>query len=279
MANDTSDYNLNLNLPARLACKLTYQDPLIAGVSDSVLATFLPSVVYAISSLFFYWVGELNLFDDRRIHPSEEELKRNHVSRLECLRGVVRYHAMAITVGLLLSYGETPPMTGNHDCDVYDWAVRVRHARKAVPWALALVGVDAKGLASAYFSRSAALTSLLTGNPARRTKEFTTGEMQLASLMVQYGLSAFQYLVALIVVDTWIYFTHRVCHMNKTLYRTLSLFRAVSSAVRFFNSNRNLTTSQEWYTPNTIAYTCRMPLEPCTLTGWKAFSSTSSASS
>ena len=208
-------------------CTLTPRPPLISGISDHVLATILPTLVYIAACGFFYWLGERDLLSQYRIHPSQEDLKRNHVSRSQCLRAVVRYHVMQIATGLLLSYGEGPELTGNHNCDVYQWAVRVRQARRAIPWALTLVGVDPRGLALSTYGKSAGLAQVLAGNPMGPSESnspqvlgFTTAELLLADFVVSYAVPAVQFLVALSVVDTWIYFTHRLCHVNKTLYRT-----------------------------------------------------------
>lgn len=224
MANATSAFYL----PPPPTCHLTLRPSLIPGVSDHVLGTVLPTLVYIIASGFFYWLSEHDILSQYRIHPSEEDLRRNHVSRFQCLRVVVRYHLMQIATGLLLSYGEGPELTGNHTCDVYRCAVRVRHAQRAIPWVLALVGVDVKGLALATYIKSAGLAQLIAGNSMafsesnpRQALAFTTSEFLLGEFIVSYAVPAAQFLVALSVVDTWIYFTHRLCHVNKTLYRML----------------------------------------------------------
>lgn len=263
-------------VPPPPTCTLTPRSPLIAGVSDQVLGTVLPTLVYIIASGFFYWLGEQDLLSQYRIHPSEEELKRNHVSRSQCLRVAVRYHVMQIATGVLLSYGEGPALTGNHSCDVYRWAVRVRQARRAIPWALALVGVDAKGLALATYTKSAGLAQLLAGNSMAFSESkspqasFTPGELFLAESIVSYAVPALQFLVALSVVDTWIYFTHRLCHVNKTLYR---MFQQLHLANRFSCKRESLITSQASSMHNIISFMYRMHMAPCTLIGWKAFSS------
>ena len=228
MANATSA----LHFPPPPICTLTPRPALIPGVSDQVLGIILPTLVYIVASGFFYWLGEQDLLNQYRIHPSQEDLKRNHVSRPQCLRAVVRYHVMQIATGLLLSYGEGPELTGNHSCDVYRWAIRVRQAQRAIPWALALMGVDAKGLALAAYSKSAGLAQLFAGSSMAFSESnppqalgFTIGELLLAEFVVSYAVPAVQFLVALSVVDTWIYFTHRLCHVNKTLYRMFQRLR------------------------------------------------------
>ena len=265
--------------PPPPVCTLTPQPPLVPWVSDHVLGTVLPTLVYIVVSGFFYWLGEQDLLSQYRIHPSQEELRRNRVTRFQCLRAVVRYHVMQIATGLLLSYGEGPELTGNHSCDVYRWAVRVRYAQRAIPWVLALVGVDAKGLALSTYSKSAGLAQLLGGNPMAFAESnsplvsgFSTGELLLADLIVSYAVPAVQFLVALSVVDTWIYFTHRLCHVNKTLYR---MFQRSYLQSPFSYRKQKLRTSQVSCTHNIISSMYHMHMELCMVIGWKAFFSTS----
>ncbi|KAL9110300.1 MAG: hypothetical protein Q9187_008073, partial [Circinaria calcarea] len=222
MLNATYDFNASSNP----SCTPIPQPALISGISDAVLATVLPTVVYVVACGFFYWLDRQQLFTQYRIHPTEEDLKRNHVSRLECFQGVARYHLMQISIGLLLSYGAGPEMVANKSCDVHRWAGRVRYARTLVPWILASVGIDAKGLAFATSGKSATLAQFLAGGPASfaglnssQPLGFTSAELFVANLVETFLVPAVQFFVALAVVDTWIYFTHRLCHVNKTLYR------------------------------------------------------------
>lgn len=225
MLNETNASNAS----STPSCTLVPQPPLIPGISDAILSTFLPTVVYVIACTFFYWLDRQELFTQYRIHPTEEDLKRNHVSRFQCFQGVTRYHLMQISIGLLLSYGSGPDLIGNKSCDVYRWAVRVRHARRLIPWILGAVGVDAKGLALVTSSKSEGLAQFLAGGPipfagsdSPQAFGFTSGELLVANAIESFLVPAVQFLVALAVVDTWIYFTHRLCHVNQTLYRKLS---------------------------------------------------------
>ena len=225
MLNATNAFNVS----SSPSCTLVPQPPLIPGISDAVLSTFLPTVVYIIACGFFYWLDTQELFTQYRIHPTEEDLKRNHVSRLQCLQGVARYHLMQISIGLLLGYGAGPEMVGNKSCNVHRWAVRIRHARRLIPWVLAAIGIDAKGLAVATSGKSAALAQFLAGGPGSflgseslQAHSFTSGELRVADFVESVLVPAVQFLVALAVVDTWIYFTHRLCHINQMLYRMLS---------------------------------------------------------
>ncbi len=211
--------------PSTPSCTLVPQTPLLPWISDNVLAIILPTIVYAIAGGFFHLLDVHELFTKHRIHPSEDELKRNHVTKWQCLQTVIRYHVIQISIGLLLNIGSGPTMVGNESCQIQQVAGVISHARNLVPMALGVLGIDAKRLAVATKGTSAGLAQLLAGDYLSGESNsqyagFTGFELSLANLVVFVGKPLFQYLVALTVVDTWIYFTHRLCHVNKTLYRT-----------------------------------------------------------
>ncbi|MCJ1279559.1 Cholesterol 25-hydroxylase-like protein [Puttea exsequens] len=209
------------------SCTLYPQPHLLPFVSDTHLSIVLPTVVYIISSAFFHLLDTHHLFNSYRIHPSEDELKRNHVTRWDCLTTVLRYHLMQIAIGLALSWGDGPTMIGDEACRIHDWAVRVRQARALIPTALAALGIDAKGLAVAVKGTSQGLAQIIAGEahlPGQDTLQdagMTPIDTLLAKIIFHIAIPALQYLTALAVVDTWIYFTHRLCHINQTLYRII----------------------------------------------------------
>lgn len=210
--------------PPSPSCTLVPQASLIPGLSDNVLAIVLPTIVYAIAGGFFHLLDIYNLFNDYRIHPSEDELKRNHVTKWQCLQTVVRYHIIQISIGLALNYGTGPTMVGCESYQVHRAAGMIRRARHLIPSALNALGIDANRLGIVIESTSAGLAQVLAGDYLSSGKAspptgLNTVELSLAKLFLFVGVPAFQYLVALTVVDTWIYFTHRLCHVNKTLYR------------------------------------------------------------
>ena len=134
---------------------------------------------------------------------------------------------MQIAIGLLLSYGDSPAKVGDETYQIHRAASVISRFRKLVPMALGILGIDAKllGIATKDTSTWLAQTisgqdmpSYMTGDNLPQRPSFTSLEVLLAKIVVFFGIPAIQYLVALAVVDTWIYFTHRLCHVNKTLY-------------------------------------------------------------
>ncbi|KAL8826458.1 MAG: hypothetical protein Q9170_007391 [Blastenia crenularia] len=200
-------------------CALKPQEPLLPFVTDNVLAIILPTIIYFIASGFFHILDVYNLFSNHRIHPSEDELKRNHVTRGECLKGVLRYHMMQISIGLLLNIGSTPPMTGDEVCRTHQLALTIQNIRSNIlPLILNTIGINAKQLSLATQGTSTTLANILD-HPLSSPTHPSPSSLFLANLTSNILIPLAQFTIALLVVDTWIYFTHRLCHVNKTLYR------------------------------------------------------------
>jgi sphinganine C4-monooxygenase len=148
---------------------------------------------------------------------------------------------MQIAFGLMLSYYAEPEMHGNKKCDIHNWAVYIRYGSTALQRILALLGLDAKGLTSVV---SKALSRVLSTDANSlneggifQTSEFSPAELLLANLMISFVVPAFQFVVALAVVDTWIYFTHRIVHANKTLYSKFAPFIHFSNATPWYDKH------------------------------------------
>ncbi|KAL8710614.1 MAG: hypothetical protein Q9220_004838 [cf. Caloplaca sp. 1 TL-2023] len=201
------------------SCTLFPQEPLLPWLSDTTLAIILPTIVYAVAGAFFHILDVYDLFTSYRIHPTADELKRNHVSKWDCFKSVVRYHIMQISIGLALNYGNTAqPMIGDERCKIHDTAIFLHSLRNnIVPILFNLVGIDAKRLSTATSGTSATLASFVSAAPSSSTPH--TIDRTLAKLIISIGIPLAQYALALVIVDTWIYFTHRLCHVNRTLYR------------------------------------------------------------
>lgn len=215
------------------SCSMYPQSSLLPGISDHTLGVVLPTLVYIAGSVIFYVFNWLELFSSYRIHPFKDEIPRNRVSRLGCLLNVIRYHVIQIGIGLLLTYNNEPELVEVGGCEIFQWIIRVRKCSMAIPWALSLLGLDTQGVASIF--RKTPLLSQISANGQNILSSpiLTTIEWSLARLIVSLIIPTIQFLVYLAVVDTWIYFLHRLCHVNKTLYRMyISCFHTSTSSSR-----------------------------------------------
>ncbi|KAL8969322.1 MAG: hypothetical protein Q9183_002051, partial [Haloplaca sp. 2 TL-2023] len=160
--------NITLTTPTSTlpSCTLRPQEPLLPWVSDAILAVILPTIVYAVAGAFFQLLDSYELFSNHRIHPSEDELKRNHVTKRECLMVVLRYHAMQIAIGLALNYGAEPPMVGDEACKIRETAMMIRNYRNIIPYVLTILGIDARQLSIATAGTSSKLAQVIGGSIA-----------------------------------------------------------------------------------------------------------------
>jgi hypothetical protein len=63
--------------------------PLISGISDYSLSLVIPVVAHWLTAAVYEILRHFELCQAYRIHTSDEEMTKNTISRLECLRGVL----------------------------------------------------------------------------------------------------------------------------------------------------------------------------------------------
>lgn len=201
----------------------TYSPPqLLPFISDDYLALIAGTVAYFIASVFWHVVDVIDPFPQYKIHPSPEELKRNRVSRLECLITVIRYHVIMVGVGYaLMRYAGDVPPEPPAKVAIAQWVNTIRYIESFIPSALKVLAVDSAKIASNFKANTATFV-LLSGRPGcpAGPSRALPWEYGLAWLMHRIIAPAYRLSLNLLVVDTWIYFGHRLCHVNRFLYRT-----------------------------------------------------------
>jgi sphinganine C4-monooxygenase len=229
MANTTAAYAL----PPLPDYTLEPLPPLIPWIDDAYLSLALPVVAYWAMSMVFHLVDELDLFPQYRLHTPAEVLKRNHVSRWDVFRDVVIQQAIQSVVGIGLTLVDPAPTQGKDDYDVTVWAQRLRIAQRAIPTVLGFVGIDAAGIAKNIGQEHAMLSGALAGGVYPQLTQtvmlageqtvapaFAGWEITAAKVIYHFGIPTLQFVIAILIVDTWQYFLHRAMHMNKWLYTT-----------------------------------------------------------
>ena len=214
---------------------LTPQPPIIAGIPDKLLTLIAPIAAYWLVSMLFHWIDVKDYFAAYRLHTPAEILKRNHVSRYEVARDVVIQQIIQTIVGGLMALSEPDDFVGKETYDVAVWARRIRVAQRAIPPLLALLGVDAQGLAKTMTAYprlagawaggvyTAGQDAAMAGVAAGGAPSFARWEVQMAQAVYWLAVPALQYWLAVVTMDTWQYFLHRAMHMNRWLY-SKSLF-------------------------------------------------------
>jgi sphinganine C4-monooxygenase len=206
-------------LPSLPSYTLTERPSLIPYCSDVWLQLLMPILAYWVVSGIFHIFDTLDLFPQYRLHTPAEILKRNHVPRSEVFRDVILQQIIQTTFGLAMAWFDPPEMVGKEDYDIAVWAQRIRLAQRSLPRLFAVLGVDAVRLSNTLHKSYPVVASLLTGGPLINT--FETWELFTAKIIYHGAVPFVQFMVGILIVDSWQYFLHRAMHMNKFLYTTL----------------------------------------------------------
>ena len=225
------------DLPPLPSYTLSVREPLLPPIPDNILALILPIVAYWGMSMIYHLFDVYGCFEQYRLHTPAEVLKRNRVTRWEVVRDVILQQVVQTLAGMAMAYFDPVETVGREEYDVAVWAQRLRIAQRAIPPMLALVGLDATGLAKSVSqsghswlagalaggSYPDAMQSMILENGAEiTTPAFTSWELALASFVYWYFVPALQFLLAISIVDTWQYFLHRAMHLNRWLYGELN---------------------------------------------------------
>jgi sphinganine C4-monooxygenase len=190
---------------------------------------------------------------------------------------VVIQQIVQTIVGAILGLTEPPEVTGLEDYDIARWATRLRIAQRALPKLLGLLGLNAAAISKNFSGSHPMIAGALAGGNYPLTMgldvvsgapvpAFASWELVVAKAIYWYIVPALQFMIAIVVVDTWQYFLHRAMHVNKWLYSKLE-----SPIPQIYSNNPQPST------PAITDYTSHMHTGPSTTTPSKAFSSTLSA--
>lgn len=237
------------DLPPLPSYTLTPREPLISAIPDNILALILPIIAYWGVSMIFHVFDVYDFYPEYRLHTPAELLKRNHVSRANVVRDVLLQQVIQTIAGLVLAYFDAPEYTGREAYDVAVWARRIRVLQTLLPSVFGLVGIDSVGLSknlSSFPSLSAALaggvypdlwqTLTLDNGLEVVAPAFAGWELTLASLIYNFLIPGLQFVVAILIVDTWQYFWHRAMHLNRWLYGEQIIIEYLDCCTNFYSN-------------------------------------------
>lgn len=220
------------DLPPLPAYTLVPVTPVFSFISDFYLTLIVPIATYWVVSAFFHVIDTYDVWPQYRLHTPAEILKRNHATRYEVARDVVIQQIIQTIVGAILGLTEPEDLMGKEEYDIACWAQRLRIAQRALPQLMGLIGLNAAAISKNMSGTHPILSAVLAGGkyPAltmsgldlvsgSQAPAFASWEMMAAKAMYYLVVPACQFMLAIVVVDTWQYFLHRAMHMNKWLYR------------------------------------------------------------
>ncbi len=222
------------DIPSLPTYTLTPRPPLFPPIPDKLAILILPIVAYWGLSMFFHWIDSKDYFPQYRLHTPAEVAKRNRVSRWEVVRDVVIQQVVQTIVGYIIGMTEPDEYLGKGEHDVLLWAQRIRLAQRTVPSLLSFIGINSKGLANNLFHSHPTLAGALIGghyptlsnlistsiDPPTSISSFAAWELLTAHIVFHYLIPTLQFSLAILIVDTWQYFLHRLMHTSRYLYTT-----------------------------------------------------------
>lgn len=223
MANQTL---FDTALPPMPTYTLSPQTDYFTWIPDFWLSLVAPVVVYWIVSLFFHFIDVCDFFPQYRLHTPDEIASRNRVTRYEVFRDVIIQQIIQVATGAVLAITDPPEMSGKAEYDVAVWATRVRLAQRALPAVLGFLGLNATAISKNMSASHPFLAGALAGgyypflNSESATPSFAAWEVAVANFIYHVGIPGLQFLAAVIFLDTWQYFLHRLMHMNRWMYTT-----------------------------------------------------------
>ncbi|KAI1335728.1 fatty acid hydroxylase superfamily-domain-containing protein [Xylariaceae sp. FL0016] len=217
-------------LPPLPSYTLVERPDLFTWLPDFWLSIFAPIAAYWVVSGIFHVIDVYDLFPRYRLHTPAEIAQRNRATRYEVFRDVIIQQIIQVGMAAVLGFTDPPQLTGMENYDVAVWATRIRLAQRALPPALGILGINAasvsKNMAVSHPLLAGALaggyypflSTHLDASDGTTVPVFATWELVVAKAIYYLLIPVAQFMIGIIVLDTWQYFLHRGMHMNKWLY-------------------------------------------------------------
>lgn len=148
------------------------------NLTTSQWAALSPVASYIVGTTFFTTLETFNIWEQHRVYPSEEELKRNKVSRSAVITHAVCYHS--VTTALALVFVKMlPPLQECSDCF------------------------------GSYAYCHSSLSKLLAIEDDAPTR------LMVMAWLVRLLYLGVRQFIAFFIFDTWLYWTHLFSHRNR----------------------------------------------------------------
>ena len=180
-----------------------------------------PVITYWIVSGFYELLDSLDLFSQYRIRPSDEECKRNLASRSSVMKHVILMHGAQTAVALVVA-GISP------------------------------LGSSYEGqFGSITYFHSVLAGLLSTWKIQSVTSGYVDSLLFVGSWLLRISYLAIRQFLALLILDTWVFWGHYLEHTNRWLYRKYSQNQKLTfSPLTFLSSPGNIhSVHHKLYTP------------------------------
>lgn len=214
------------------------------------------------TGITFHYIDTRGLLSKYKLHTPVEDLTKNRATRRDVIKFALIQQAAQCLLGYLTAVRE--PFVP-HDYSVALWAQKFHYFGTVAGEKMRYTGLDlerilnesqgyrlgytaafAQDIWSSHISNS---SQVVVEGPEGPTVNFSAWELMAARLLYWVVVPLCQYISAMVLADTFQYFTHRAFHVNKWLY---------SKFIRTQNSMANCpnTFSQNMSTQCTMRYMC-----------------------
>lgn len=183
------------------------------------------------AGLTFHYIDTRGCLSKYKLHTPAEDLTKNRATRRDVIKFALIQQAAQCLLGYLTAV--TEPFVP-HDYGISLWAQKIRYFGIIVREVTRCAGLDLKWIItesqgygvgytaafaqdiwSSHISNFSQAVAEHTDGP---TANFSTWELLTARLLYWVVVPLFQYISAMVLADTFQYFTHRAFHVNKWLY-------------------------------------------------------------
>ncbi|KAG0648065.1 Syringomycin response [Hyphodiscus hymeniophilus] len=180
------------------------QQPLLPFIADHHLPYLVPAALYWIIGFLFYEIEKHGVFSQYKLHTPAETLRKDRASRGDVIKCALLQQAAQVSLGYMTT-DDSVVLCDSH-LHIEAWARTLRSLQSFLNrFVHASLRLDAHSQTSFF--------------PVARDP--SQWEQYTASILYFVILPIFQFGSAMILADTFQYFTHRAFHVNKWLYRNI----------------------------------------------------------
>ena len=184
-----------------------------------------------IAGLTFHYIDTRGFLSKYKLHTPVEDLTKNRATRRDVIKFALIQQAAQCLLGYLTA--GTEPFVP-HDYGIALWAQKIHYFGIIAREVLRYAGLDLKwivtesqgyGIGSTtafaqdiWSSHISNFSQVVAEHTDGSTVNFSLWESMIAKLLYWVVVPLFQYISAMVLADTFQYFTHRAYHENKWLY-------------------------------------------------------------
>ena len=192
------------------------------------------------SGFVFHFIDTQGLLSTYKLHTSAEDLTKNRASRKDVIKFALIQQAAQCLLGYLMADDTEQFVSPQYAIAL--WAQRLRHVQLLFFQGVQSVGLNLPWIMSASewwkpttsfaFSQDPSrgflrVSTQLVAKSADIALPYTSNELMFAKVIYWILFPLAQYLSAMVLADTFQYFTHRAFHVNKWLYSKHVLWRGL----------------------------------------------------